>query len=766
MSKRKKLSGGSPLTKRKQRQKLADNAAIPVVGLRNHHNTCYFNSALQVLYATLLSNYINEFRLPPSEPLARATADGQALVSAKKKRAFLNHLKATFHALDTQKTAAVSVKRLVTSFVATAPNSFATGRQEDAHEALRQMLYNIHRTLQEPAIHTTTGQTYQQSIVTDTFLGQLASRVQCSCCLQSNTSIADFLDLSIEIDGAPERVPVVPLATAAPPPMPRNNVNNTNNTSFMSNISSFFSNISTSVASTFTHAASYSKQPSRNTEDIALQTCLSQFFAREDMYGDNQYECNTCQTKTNGSKQMFLKSSSIMLCLHLKRFNQDSSVKLNRHVTFPLVGLNVESYMSPAAGTASENSGGSSSSSNSNSSSNNNSTGAPVPVPLSTPSPTSPTALYDLVGLIRHQGTGSRCGHYVAYVRHANGQWYECNDDRVVCIDKQQVQQQQAYVLMYQRQDYSRNTSTDGTETTSGSFSKLQQLLRLPIEADGTARHYSSSSSLALVDANPVRYLSSYWIKKRMLLRSSLLSGPVSNANVLCRHGCLLSRCQVRQRCNTERTTTHNDASTTAPPPFSTLLSRPMLPIPLALYNQLLVEEGHDFTTASSGSFSILETCEACEKEGEELNARRTKEKEYFDNLHRDHPTTAAATRQAAAASSPNVWYLLDTTWWRKWKEWYLNTRNIPLADQVGRDVWGMDEDLCGVLPPGPITNHHLFCNAEDRNSSSIVESGLWVPKNNLQPKIHYRGVSKEVWEFFHVNHGGGPAVMRDTLKL
>ena len=51
--------------------------------------------------------------------------------------------------------------------------------------------------------------------------------------------------------------------------------------------------------------------------------------------------------------------------------------------------------------------------------------------------------------------------------------------------------------------------------------------------------HYDKSN------AERIRYLSSYWIKKRSLLGLAV-AGPPSNADVLCRHGLLLRRCRQR----------------------------------------------------------------------------------------------------------------------------------------------------------------------------------------------------------------------------
>ena len=69
------------------------------------------------------------------------------------------------------------------SFVNTAPYVFALRRQEDAHEALVQILHNVHRTMQEPVQDgNQQGEIYQQSIINDSFSGKLSSKVQCSNC--------------------------------------------------------------------------------------------------------------------------------------------------------------------------------------------------------------------------------------------------------------------------------------------------------------------------------------------------------------------------------------------------------------------------------------------------------------------------------------------------------------------------------------------------------------------------------------------------------
>ena len=60
---------------------------------------------------------------------------------------------------------------------------------------------------------------------------------------------------------------------------------------------------------------------------------------------------------------------------------------------------------------------------------------------------------YQLAGVIEHQGHAGLAGHYVAYVRAADGMWYLCNDTRAPCVvPVAHVLRQEAYMLMYTRQ--------------------------------------------------------------------------------------------------------------------------------------------------------------------------------------------------------------------------------------------------------------------------------------------------------------------------
>jgi ubiquitin C-terminal hydrolase len=59
-------------------------------------------------------------------------------------------------------------------------------------------------------------------------------------------------------------------------------------------------------------------------------------------------------------------------------------------------------------------------------------------------------SVYELVGVAVHLGT-ILGGHYVAYVKKEDGEWYCTNDERVGRVSRAEVLQQDAYLLFYSK---------------------------------------------------------------------------------------------------------------------------------------------------------------------------------------------------------------------------------------------------------------------------------------------------------------------------
>ncbi|CCK69307.1 ubiquitin-specific protease UBP6 KNAG_0C01940 [Huiozyma naganishii CBS 8797] len=71
----------------------------------------------------------------------------------------------------------------------------------------------------------------------------------------------------------------------------------------------------------------------------------------------------------------------------------------------------------------------------------------------------NPSCVYNLVGVITHQGANSDSGHYQAFIRDENDEnvWYKFNDDKVSIVEKERVEalagggeSDSALILMYQ----------------------------------------------------------------------------------------------------------------------------------------------------------------------------------------------------------------------------------------------------------------------------------------------------------------------------
>lgn len=60
-------------------------------------------------------------------------------------------------------------------------------------------------------------------------------------------------------------------------------------------------------------------------------------------------------------------------------------------------------------------------------------------------------ALYNLYAVLVHLGYGCDSGHYFAYVKAPNGQWYRADDEDITPVSEKEVLDQNAYMLFYQQ---------------------------------------------------------------------------------------------------------------------------------------------------------------------------------------------------------------------------------------------------------------------------------------------------------------------------
>jgi len=144
-----------------------------------------------------------------------------------------------------------------------------------------------------------------------------------------------------------------------------------------------------------------------------LHDALRHFTKTELLGTDNMVECSKCEKRRQVSKGLRLATAPTILVCHLKRFTHDKYGRISRvskSIEFPL-SLDISNCMSK--------------------------------VNRSTP------PLYELVGVLVHQGQTCSNGHYISYVK-SGDEWYRVSDNHVTQVEVDYVLQQKAYILMYE----------------------------------------------------------------------------------------------------------------------------------------------------------------------------------------------------------------------------------------------------------------------------------------------------------------------------
>jgi ubiquitin C-terminal hydrolase len=151
---------------------------------------------------------------------------------------------------------------------------------------------------------------------------------------------------------------------------------------------------------------------------LTIYDCMDSFFDHEDLIGDNKYDCGECCGKRDAVKQLKLWHAPPRLIITFKRFIARGSCirKDNEHIDFPINELDISKYVS---------------------------------------SYIDCDSIYNLYGVINHSG-GSDGGHYVAYTKnHTNNEWYLYDDTNILHIRPEKLTEtivtSGAYVLIYEK---------------------------------------------------------------------------------------------------------------------------------------------------------------------------------------------------------------------------------------------------------------------------------------------------------------------------
>lgn len=140
-----------------------------------------------------------------------------------------------------------------------------------------------------------------------------------------------------------------------------------------------------------------------------IEQGLARLTAAENLIGRNKYRCEKCKTMQEARKQTTIYDTPDNLIIHLKRFQFASkSSKITKPVAFE-PKLDLTKFMTKG----------------------------------------KTSAMYDLAGVVVHQGSGVSSGHYYAFGKGSNGTWAEFNDSDVSQSGVERVLKQQAYMLFY-----------------------------------------------------------------------------------------------------------------------------------------------------------------------------------------------------------------------------------------------------------------------------------------------------------------------------
>ncbi|XP_055639705.1 ubiquitin carboxyl-terminal hydrolase 20 [Toxorhynchites rutilus septentrionalis] len=284
---------------------------------------------------------------------------------------------------------------------------------------------------------------------------------------------------------------------------------------------------------------------------VTLHDCMAAFFSADELKGDNMYSCEKCNKLRNGVKYSRVLELPEMLCVHLKRFRHDLSYssKISSPVNFPLHGLDMRPYLHKDC--------------------------------------KSEVTSYDLCAVICHHGTVGG-GHYTSFAKHdPTGKWFEFDDQLVTQVSAEDVQNCEAYVLFYRKNN-------------------LKMI---------TIRAQASDLISVQEHASDIRfYVSRNWLHR---FNTFAEPGPIDNWTLLCPHGAF-------------------------PPSKAPYFSKLVVPIPQTLWDFLYKKFG------GGPVCNHIFPCHICKKAAESLTKRQRAELEAFtacndEYQNNDTPTTIYA---------------------------------------------------------------------------------------------------------------------------
>ncbi|RDX51268.1 cysteine proteinase [Lentinus brumalis] len=333
---------------------------IGTSGLKNLGNTCYMNSTIQCLSATVpFSRFFTDGRWKSAVNMVNPIG-----TKGKLAESFAIILRDLWQGEG----AALSPVHFRRSICSHAPQ-FSGSEQHDSQEFLSFLLDGLHedlnRILQKPQIERTpereaeleklptqiaSEQEWQiyrmrdDSLVVDFFQGQYRNRMECLTCHRTSTTYNTFMYLTL--------------------PVPTG----------------------------------------RSASKVTLQQCIDAFVKEEVMDKSDAWHCPHCKTLRKATKRLSLSRLPPVLLIHLKRFSAKGPFtdKIETFVEFPLKNLDLTNYMPPPLPPG---------------------VSGISQYPPDDPRCQLPPYRYDLYGVTNHFGTLST-GHYTAFIASRGGWLY------------------------------------------------------------------------------------------------------------------------------------------------------------------------------------------------------------------------------------------------------------------------------------------------------------------------------------------------------
>jgi len=278
---------------------------IGTSGLKNLGNTCYMNSTIQCLSATVpFARFFTDGRWKSAVNMMNPMGTKGNLAQA-----FANILRDMWQG-ELQCLSPVTFRRSLCMY---APQ-FGGTEQHDSQEFLNFLLDGLHedlnRVLQKPQTETTpereaelerlptqiaSEQEWQiwrmrnDSLIVDFFQGQFRNRLECLTCHKTSTTYNTFMYLTL------------PIPTG------------------------------------------------RGSSKVSLYQCLDAFVKEEVMEKSDAWNCPHCKTLRKATKNLSLSRLPPVLLIHLKRFSSKGHFtdKIETFVDYPLKSLDLTNYMPP-----------------------------------------------------------------------------------------------------------------------------------------------------------------------------------------------------------------------------------------------------------------------------------------------------------------------------------------------------------------------------------------------------------------------------------